>query len=120
MYAIRSYYELSNRVVVSPMAQYKAAEGCPTDWHLVHYGERADRDVSQAARQSGGTLSTRPEDSWFADFNNVNDTWGASYTRDAESWQLRLVAQWTNSDGKADMFTPPGGSPSQAVGFDNS
>jgi len=32
---------LKNRVVVSPMAQYKAADGCPTDWHLVHYGERA-------------------------------------------------------------------------------
>jgi anthraniloyl-CoA monooxygenase len=32
---------LRNRVVVSPMAQYKAVEGCPTDWHLVHLGERA-------------------------------------------------------------------------------
>lgn len=32
---------LKNRVVVSPMAQYKAIDGCPTDWHLVHYAERA-------------------------------------------------------------------------------
>tara|TARA_B100000676_G_scaffold313470_1_gene395185 strand:- start:6420 stop:8723 length:2304 start_codon:yes stop_codon:yes gene_type:complete len=32
---------LDNRVVVSPMAQYKAEDGKPTDWHLVHYGERA-------------------------------------------------------------------------------
>jgi len=32
---------LKNRIVVSPMAQYKAVNGCPTDWHLVHYGERA-------------------------------------------------------------------------------
>ncbi len=32
---------LENRVVVSPMAQYKAVEGCPTDWHFVHYAERA-------------------------------------------------------------------------------
>lgn len=32
---------LRNRIVVSPMAQYKARNGCPTDWHLVHYGERA-------------------------------------------------------------------------------
>lgn len=32
---------LKNRVVVSPMAQYMAKDGCPTDWHLVHYGERA-------------------------------------------------------------------------------
>ena len=33
--------ELANRVVVSPMAQYRAVDGTPTDWHLVHYGERA-------------------------------------------------------------------------------
>ena len=32
---------LQNRIVVSPMAQYKAVDGCPTDWHFVHYAERA-------------------------------------------------------------------------------
>ena len=33
--------KLENRIVVSPMAQYKAVDGCPTDWHFVHYAERA-------------------------------------------------------------------------------
>ena len=32
---------LENRVVVSPMDQYSAVEGVPTDWHLVHLGSRA-------------------------------------------------------------------------------
>lgn len=32
--------ELANRVVMSPMAQYSAVDGMPTDWHLVHYGSR--------------------------------------------------------------------------------
>ncbi len=32
---------LKNRIVVSPMAQYKAVDGRPTDWHFVHYAERA-------------------------------------------------------------------------------
>ncbi|RUT99099.1 bifunctional salicylyl-CoA 5-hydroxylase/oxidoreductase, partial [Mesorhizobium sp. USDA-HM6] len=32
---------LNNRIVVSPMAQYKAIDGCPTDWHFAHYAERA-------------------------------------------------------------------------------
>ena len=32
---------LNNRVVVSPMAQYKATDGLPNDWHLMHYGARA-------------------------------------------------------------------------------
>ena len=33
--------DLENRIVVSPMAQYKAIDGLVGDWHLVHYGERA-------------------------------------------------------------------------------
>lgn len=32
---------LSNRVVVSPMCQYRATDGVPDDWHLVHLGSRA-------------------------------------------------------------------------------
>jgi anthraniloyl-CoA monooxygenase len=32
---------LENRVVVSPMDQYMAADGMPSEWHYVHYGSRA-------------------------------------------------------------------------------
>jgi len=32
---------LPNRVVVSPMDQYSAVDGVPTEWHLVHLGSRA-------------------------------------------------------------------------------
>ena len=32
---------LKNRVIVSPMAQYSAHDGMPTDYHLVHLGARA-------------------------------------------------------------------------------
>jgi anthraniloyl-CoA monooxygenase len=30
-----------NRVVVSPMCQYSAEDGTPSDWHVVHLGSRA-------------------------------------------------------------------------------
>lgn len=33
--------ELANRIVVSPMAQYSAQEGCAVPWHLVHLGTLA-------------------------------------------------------------------------------
>jgi anthraniloyl-CoA monooxygenase len=33
--------ELMNRVVVSPMAMYSAEDGMPNDFHLVHWGTRA-------------------------------------------------------------------------------
>ena len=55
---------LENRVVVSPMCQYCAVDGTPTDWHLVHLGSRAIggaglvftemTDVSAEARISPG------------------------------------------------------------------
>ena len=32
---------LRNRIGVSPMCQYSAEDGFPTDWHLVHLGSRA-------------------------------------------------------------------------------
>jgi 2,4-dienoyl-CoA reductase-like NADH-dependent reductase (Old Yellow Enzyme family) len=34
--------ELSNRVVVSPMCQYSADDGCANDWHLMHLGMLAN------------------------------------------------------------------------------
>ena len=55
---------LENRVVVSPMCQYSAADGLPNDWHLVNLGARAQggaglviaemTDVSEDARISPG------------------------------------------------------------------
>lgn len=33
--------KLKNRIVMSPMAQYKAVDGTPTDWHFMHYASRA-------------------------------------------------------------------------------
>jgi 2,4-dienoyl-CoA reductase-like NADH-dependent reductase (Old Yellow Enzyme family) len=32
---------LPNRIMVSPMCQYSAVEGTPTDWHLIHLGSLA-------------------------------------------------------------------------------
>jgi NADPH2 dehydrogenase len=34
--------ELANRIVVSPMCQYSADDGCATDWHLMHLGMLAN------------------------------------------------------------------------------
>jgi NADPH2 dehydrogenase len=34
--------ELPNRLMVSPMCQYSAVDGCAGDWHLMHYGALAN------------------------------------------------------------------------------
>jgi 2,4-dienoyl-CoA reductase-like NADH-dependent reductase (Old Yellow Enzyme family) len=31
--------ELANRIVVSPMCQYSAVDGCATDWHVAHWSQ---------------------------------------------------------------------------------
>jgi 2,4-dienoyl-CoA reductase-like NADH-dependent reductase (Old Yellow Enzyme family) len=33
--------ELRNRIVIAPMCQYSAENGCTTDWHLIHLGHLA-------------------------------------------------------------------------------
>ncbi|WP_374602868.1 NADH:flavin oxidoreductase/NADH oxidase [Arenimonas sp.] len=33
--------ELANRIVIAPMCQYSAVDGCMTDWHLIHLGQLA-------------------------------------------------------------------------------
>ncbi len=68
---------LENRVVVSPMCMYSAADGVPGDWHRVHYGARAIggagllftemTDVAPDARISpgcAGMWSNEQEEAW--------------------------------------------------------
>src|SRR6185436_9317250 len=33
--------ELRNRIVIAPMCQYSAEDGCATDWHVIHLGHLA-------------------------------------------------------------------------------
>ncbi|KHL25212.1 oxidoreductase [Croceibacterium mercuriale] len=41
--------QLANRIVIAPMCQYSAVDGCMTDWHQMHLGQLA---------QSGAALLT--------------------------------------------------------------
>jgi NADPH2 dehydrogenase len=38
--------ELANRIVVAPMCQYSADDGCANDWHLMHLGMLANSGAS--------------------------------------------------------------------------
>jgi 2,4-dienoyl-CoA reductase-like NADH-dependent reductase (Old Yellow Enzyme family) len=31
--------DLQNRIVIAPMCQYSAEDGCATDWHMIHLGQ---------------------------------------------------------------------------------
>src|SRR5260221_7267024 len=51
--------ELANRVVIAPMCQYSAVNGCMTDWHLIHLGHLA---LSGAALLTIEATAVLPEE----------------------------------------------------------
>ena len=50
--------ELANRIVIAPMCQYSAEDGCMTDWHLIHLGQLA---LSGAALLTMEASAVTPE-----------------------------------------------------------
>ena len=51
--------ELANRIVVSPMCQYSASEGSPTDWHHVHLGNLSMSGAALVRIDEVGVPATR-------------------------------------------------------------
>src|SRR5579884_610682 len=49
---------LANRIVIAPMCQYSAEDGCMTDWHVIHLGHLA---LSGAALLTIEATSVTPE-----------------------------------------------------------
>lgn len=48
--------ELENRVMISPMCQYSAQEGCANDWHLIHLGSLAQSGAGMLCLEATGVL----------------------------------------------------------------
>src|SRR3569833_3031728 len=48
----------SNRIVIAPMCQYSAEDGCMTDWHVIHLGHLA---LSGAALLTIEATAVTPE-----------------------------------------------------------
>lgn len=44
----------ANRIVMSPMCQYQADNGKPTDWHVAHYGRYATSGIGGAIAEATG------------------------------------------------------------------
>ncbi len=82
------------------------------------FGSRTDRETFQRARQSGGTVSFNPLDTWELTLSEVTDTWGLGLTgRINPRWSVSLNGSWSDSDGDSIFFTPTGGNPASAVSF---
>ena len=61
--------EFQNRIVIAPMCQYSADEGCATDWHLIHLGQLALSGaalltIEATAVRRDGRISSRDLGFW--------------------------------------------------------
>ncbi|MDF2779029.1 MAG: oxidoreductase [Enterobacteriaceae bacterium] len=100
--------EIENRIVIAPMCQYSAEEGCMTDWHMMHLGQLA---------QSGAGLLTieatavSPEGRiTFADVGLYDDKSEAAMARVLDAirkWSdMPIAIQLAHAGRKASTYKP--------------
>lgn len=81
--------ELRNRIVIAPMCQYSAVDGCMTDWHLIHLGQLA---LSGAALLTIEATAVLPEGRIsYADVGLWSDT-----TEAAMAHVLQSIRRWSD------------------------
>ncbi|WCM27010.1 NADH:flavin oxidoreductase/NADH oxidase [Sphingomonas sp. QA11] len=99
---------LSNRIVIAPMCQYSAVDGCMTDWHQIHLGNLA---LSGAALLTIEATAVLPEGRIsHADVGLYDDATEAAIARTLDSvrrWSDMPVAiQLAHAGRKASTEVP--------------
>src|SRR4051794_17735724 len=100
--------ELANRIVIAPMCQYSAEDGCMTDWHLIHLGHLA---LSGAGLLTIEATAVSPEGRiTYADVGLYSDGCEAAMGRVLESlrrWSdMPLAIQLSHAGRKASTDVP--------------
>lgn len=100
--------ELSNRIVIAPMCQYSAVNGCMTDWHLIHLGHLALSGASLLTIEATAVL---PEGRiTYADVGLWDEVTEAAISRTLESirrWSgMPIAIQLAHAGRKASTEVP--------------
>ena len=112
---------LRNRIVIAPMCQYSAVDGCMTDWHLIHLGQLAQSGAALLTIEATAVL---PEGRIsYADVGLWDDRTEAAIARTLESirrWSDMPVAiQLSHAGRKASVEVPWKGGAQIAPGHDH-
>jgi 2,4-dienoyl-CoA reductase-like NADH-dependent reductase (Old Yellow Enzyme family) len=99
---------LANRIVIAPMCQYSAIDGCMTDWHIIHLGSLA---LSGAALLTIEATAVLPEARiTYADVGLWNEATEAAIGRTLESirrWSdIPIAIQLAHAGRKASTELP--------------
>jgi 2,4-dienoyl-CoA reductase-like NADH-dependent reductase (Old Yellow Enzyme family) len=97
-----------NRIVIAPMCQYSAVDGCMTDWHLIHLGHLA---LSGAALLTIEATAVSPEGRiTYADVGLWDDATEAAIARTLEQvrrWSdIPIAIQLSHAGRKASTEVP--------------
>lgn len=100
--------ELTNRIIIAPMCQYSATNGCMTDWHLVHLGHLA---LSGAAMLTIEATAVLPEGRiTYADVGLYNDETEAAMRRSLDAIRhcsnIPIAIQLNHAGRKASCEVP--------------
>jgi 2,4-dienoyl-CoA reductase-like NADH-dependent reductase (Old Yellow Enzyme family) len=100
--------ELANRIIIAPMCQYSAVDGCMIDWHLIHLGQLA---LSGAALLTIEATAVLPEARiTYADVGLYDDKTEAAIARTLESlrrWSAMPIGiQLSHAGRKASTEVP--------------
>jgi 2,4-dienoyl-CoA reductase-like NADH-dependent reductase (Old Yellow Enzyme family) len=99
---------LANRIVIAPMCQYSAEDGCMTDWHLIHLGHLA---LSGAALLTIEATAVLPEGRiTYGDTGLWSDENEAAIARTLESVrrysEMPIAIQLAHAGRKASTEVP--------------
>ena len=100
--------KLANRIIIAPMCQYSAVDGCMTDWHLMHLGQLA---ISGAALLTIEASAVSPEGRiTYGDVGLYSDACEAAMHRVLESirrWSdMPIAIQLAHAGRKASTQLP--------------
>jgi 2,4-dienoyl-CoA reductase-like NADH-dependent reductase (Old Yellow Enzyme family) len=100
--------DLANRIVIAPMCQYSAEDGCMTDWHVIHLGHLA---LSGAALLIIEATAVVPEGRiTYGDVGLYDDATEAAMARVIESvrrWSdIPIAIQLAHAGRKASTEIP--------------
>src|SRR6195952_3537354 len=100
--------KLANRIVIAPMCQYSAVDGCMTDWHQIHLGHLA---LSGAALLTIEASAVVPEGRiTYGDVGLYDDATEAAMARTLESvrrWSdMPIAIQLAHAGRKASTELP--------------
>jgi 2,4-dienoyl-CoA reductase-like NADH-dependent reductase (Old Yellow Enzyme family) len=100
--------ELANRIVIAPMCQYSAVNGCMTEWHLIHLGHLS---LSGAALLTIEATAVLPEGRiTYADVGLWDDMTEAAIARTVASvrrWSdMPIAIQLAHAGRKASTEVP--------------